>query len=195
MTHYRVNAFLWLSKDSEREIGEFLIGKGVPKSAIQRGMHLTLYHGRRPLSGLKVGSSTASIQADLGETRFMVLAPGGENPRPELEPQLRSIGIRLTRRNKCIPQILDLRRSIYALETVEAVRGRKRTTDWVNAFGARHFQPHVKLMWPGNRLDRHLSNIGELLRAAIKTIEFDQFEIKVSVHHKLKVRLPLTRPR
>ena len=57
----------------------------IPRRAIQPNLHLTVYHGRRPLPGLTPDGWDNHIVADSLETRFMVLAPSGENPRPELK--------------------------------------------------------------------------------------------------------------
>ena len=44
-------------------------------------------------------------------------------------------------------------------ETTEVTKNRKATTDWTNAFGARHYQPHIKLLQPGSGVDRDLARI------------------------------------
>jgi hypothetical protein len=103
---YDVHALLWIARKYEALITELLSREcQIPPNVIQRGMHLTIYHGRRPLTGLVPASRPVRIVADALETRFMVLAPGGENPRSGLEPSRRSVGIRLTRRNRAINQI------------------------------------------------------------------------------------------
>ena len=182
---FSINALLWLSRESEQEFRRCLAEKcGVPEDAVQGGMHLTVYHGRRPLPGVCLGARQVSIQPECSETRFMVFAPGGENPRPNLEPSSSSVGIRLTKRNSAIPQILELRRSISNHETEQMVRGRNRTTDWRNAFGARHYQPHIKLMRPGSGIDRNLTILGEILRAEIDHVQFDRFEIKTGTQQR-----------
>jgi hypothetical protein len=109
----------------------------------------------------------------------MVLAPGGENPRPELNPARRSVGIRLTKRNSAIAQIQEMRRSIYELETPRVVGTRKRTTAWTNCFGARHYQPHITLLRPGSEIERDLRPLGESFRSAFNEISFGKYEIKV----------------
>jgi hypothetical protein len=108
----------------------------------------------------------------------MVLAPGGENPRPELEPSRRSVGIRLTRRNRAIDHIQRLRASIYQFETSEIIGTRKPTSAWTNCFLARHYHPHVKLLWPGSGIDRDLTKLGEIFRSDLEWIEFDRFEVR-----------------
>lgn len=127
---YEIYGILWVTRICEARIADLLSYKaGIPTEAVQRGMHLTVYYGRRPLLGLTHQSLPVKIFADASETRFMVLAPGGENPRPNLEPSRRSVGIRLTKRNTAIRQVLELRRSIYQSEPARWPGNRKSTTD------------------------------------------------------------------
>ena len=177
---YRLFGILWVTRRCEALISDLLVDEcGIPKEAIQHGFHLTVYESRRPIPGVAPTSQAAEFYAETSESRFMVLAPGGENPRPELEPRRRSVGIRLTKRNRAIEPILNLRRDLYRRETQETTKNRKATTDWTNAFGARHYQPHIKLLRPGSDIDRDLTKIGELFRAEISRVEFDKFEIRV----------------
>ena len=178
-TAYEVYALLWVTRECENSIKNLLFHKfGIPAGAIQRGLHLTVYYGRRLLPGLVPLSQSVSFGADALETRFMVLAPGGEDPRPEYEPSQRSVGIRLTKRNQAIEEIQRLRASIYCLETPEVIGKRKRTTRWTNCFGARHYQPHITLLRPGSEIHRDLTILGELFRSEIDRINFDRFEVK-----------------
>ncbi len=108
----------------------------------------------------------------------MVFAPGGENPRREIEPSMHSVGIRLTKRNVAIDEIQKLRAKIYQFETEELIGNRKPTSAWKNCFGARNYQPHIKLLQPGNNIHRDLKKIGEIFRANIDQIVFDKFEVK-----------------
>jgi len=171
---YDVHALLW-----EALITELLSREcAIPQDAIQRGMHLTVYHGRRPLAGLVPGSRPVRIVSDALETRFMVLAPGGENPRPKLEPSRRSVGIRLTKRNHAVDQIQRLRASVYRLETPAVIGKRKPTSAWTNCFGARHYQPHIKVLRPGNGIERDLTKLGEIFRSDMEWIQFDRFEVR-----------------
>lgn len=151
---------------------------GVPRHAIQHGLHLIVYYGRRPLPGLVSADRAVRMRADALETRFMVLAPGGENPRPELEPSRRSVGIRLTRRNLAIRHVQRLRENIFRLETPTVTGARKPTSAWTNCFGARHYQPHIKLLRPGSEIDRDLTKLGEIFRSEMEWIEFDRFEVR-----------------
>ena len=182
---YEVFGLLWVTRRCEARISALLHDRcGMPQDSIQRGLHLTVYYARRPLPGIASGNQLVDISADVAETRFMVLAPGGENPRPELEPSRRSVGIRLTKRNQSIGQILQLRKDLYQKETEKVVRGRKPTSDWTNAFGARHFQPHIKLLRPGSGIDRDLTKIGDIFRSSIDKIEFGKFEIRCGRHFR-----------
>jgi hypothetical protein len=171
---------LYLSHGSENQIRNFLANDcAVPQENIQRGMHLTLYHGKRRMPGLKISTSYVTIEVNTEETRFMVLAPGGENPRADQVPSSRSVGIRLTKRNTAIDEILKLRRSVYKFEPVFDKAFRKNTTDWKNAFGAKNFQPHIKLFNPGTKIDDDLTKLGDLFRKNIREIEFSKAVLKV----------------
>ena len=142
-----IYALLWIDRESEKEISNILKNKcKINEDSIERGMHLTIYHARRKIPELKKSISFHKIKANIDETRFMVFAPGGENPKKNIIPSERSVGIRLTKRNIAIPKILELRRSFYKYENDLVLKGRKqKTTDWKNAFGSSHFQVHIKL--------------------------------------------------
>ena len=100
---YQIFALLFLNKKNEEEISHVLTNIcKIPKECVQRRMHMTIYHSRRPLPGVSFGSWSENIKANIDETRFMVLAPGGENPKANLIPSERSVGIRLTKRNNAI---------------------------------------------------------------------------------------------
>ena len=181
---FNIYYLLYLSFESEEQIRKFLVNHcDIPAELIQRGMHLTLYHGRRLMPSLEMDTKFLSIKANIDETRFMVLAPGGENPRSNLIPSQRSIGIRLTKRNKAIMEIINLRRNAYQHEPkFKSGYGkgkRSKTTDWRNSFGARHYQPHIKLIKPGTNIDKNLTILGDALRNNIKNITFSKAEYKV----------------
>lgn len=175
-----VYALLWLSENSKSQITSLLSDEcGIPYQTIQRNMHLTVYYASRELPGLTPSVKSVKVVADVAETRFMVLAPGGENPRPGLIPSESSIGIRLTRRNQAIPEIMELRRSVYQKETPNIVPNRRLTSDRRSAFGARSYQPHVQLIRPGSGIDADLTKIGRLFRSKVGVLEFDRFEIQI----------------
>ena len=176
---YEIYALLWVSRRSTIIIRDLLSCEcKIPVKAIERKLHLTVYHGRRKLPGLTSYSRAVSIVADALETRFMVFAPGGENPRPGLEPSKHSVGIRLTRRNQAIEGIQNLRTDISRFETKDVIGNRKPTSAWTNCFGARHYQPHIKLLRPGSEIDYNLTKLGEIFRSKIDEIEFDRFQVR-----------------
>lgn len=161
---------LFLSQNSEDRIKNFFFKyTNISEESIVKGMHLTVYHGRRELP-IDEEKTYLSIEADILESRFMVLAPGGENPSKKFKPNDCSVGIRLTKRNIAIPNILKIRRQIYKNEPI--FKKRKNTTDWINAFGSRNYQPHIKLLRPGSNVNDNLTLIGDELRKSIKKIEF-----------------------
>ena len=174
-SHNRIEvyALLWLARECEGRIRDFFLSAGIPIHVIQRGMHLSVYRGYGPLSGLSPMIKSLTIRADATETRFMVLAPGGEEPRPGLDPAENSVGIRLTKRNSAIAQIQEMRRSIYELETP------RRTEKWTSCLGAPRYQPHIKLLLPGNGIERDLRPLGESFRSAFNEISFSKYEVKV----------------
>lgn len=180
---YSLYALLWIDRESEKEIANVLINKcGVEKEHIQRGMHITIYHSRRKLEGLKHETIYESIKADVAETRFMVFAPGGENPRKDIVPNKRPVGIRLTKRNIAIPRLLKLRRSFFKYENDYVLSNRRqRTSDWKNAFGSSHFQAHIVMIRPESNIDKNLTSIGKIFRKELKYIYFNKFEIKESL--------------
>ncbi len=191
---YEVYAILWVTRTCEERIAQFLVDKcGIPQGAVQRGLHLTVYYARRPLPGLVEENQRVHINANVDETRFMVLAPGGENPRPDLEPSRGSVAIRLTKRNQAIAEIQQLRKSVYQLETDRVVGNRAATTAWTNCFGARHYQPHIKLLRPGSGIKRDLTEIGTIFRSEIEQIEFGKFQIQfrnerpIPTHHASRI--------
>ena len=176
---YEVNAFLRVSAYSEDQIRKFLSEVcGVKKKRLQSGLHLTVYHSRRPIPGLCEGARPLQIIADTLETRFMPLAPGGENPREDIDPQAHPLGIRLTKRNKAIKEIQMLREQISRLET-KVVRGtRKQTTAWKSSFGSRYYQAHIALLRPWHKINATLTEIGTLFREELHQIEFDLLQIE-----------------
>jgi hypothetical protein len=178
---FHLYAVLWLSNESREYISDILINKcGVPSEKIVRNPHLTVYHSRsrRPLNGLDLEKRQVNITMDIAETRFMTMTPGGENPRPDVDPSKCSIGIRLKKGNIAIPDILAMRREFFKYETETVIRPpRQKTTDWTNAFGARSYQPHIKLIFPENGLHPDLTKIGSIFRSKFHDLEFDRLTI------------------
>ena len=176
---FEVNAILWVSKASEEQLREFFVDTlGIKKSRLQSDLHLTVYHGRRALPALIEQDEPITLVLPTTETRFMVLAPGGENPRDNLDPNSLPVGIRLTKRNPAIPAIQDLRRRIYSKENKRVLGQRSPTTAWRNAFGSRHYQPHIQLLKPWHKVGARLTELGELFRSQVDAIAFDRFQVE-----------------
>ena len=176
---YEINAMLRVSKRSEDRIRNFFTEHyRVKRGRLRSGLHLTVYHGRRPLPGLQPDTQPVHITASLTETRFMPLAPGGENPRDDINVRVHPVGIRLTKRNPAIPEIQKLRERMYRLETKIVVGKRKPTTAWTNCFGSRKYQPHIEFLRRWHKTKASLTEIGSHFRTEISHIEFDQFQVE-----------------
>ena len=178
-TYTEIYALLRVAHWDEIRLVDFLESWGIPAATIQRRMHLTVYYASRVLPGLcpETLSRNVEIEVDISETRFMVQATGGEVPQPGLDPSSRKIGIRLTKRNKAISHIQELRTEMRLFETPAVVGNRKPSTRWRSCFGAYNYQPHVTLLREGNELGSDLTKLGEAFRMAFTTIEFDKFMI------------------
>lgn len=175
---YEVNALLYVSNESQELIRLFFAAQpGIRHNRISSNLHLTVYHGRRRLPGLREGSWPTDITIDTQETRFMVLAPGGENPRHDLEPGARKVGIRVTKRNQAIDEIQHLRSSVYRYETTGVIGSRTPTSAWKNCFGSRHYQPHITMLRSWSRIQRDLATVGKAFRSEIGEIHLDLFRI------------------
>src|SRR5215831_18124118 len=112
-------AQLWLSSCDCLRIRDLLASENLVKpSSIIPKMHLTVYHCGRPMPGLTPLDEGAQVVIPTAGTRFMVLAPGGENPRPELEPRRCKVGIRIQKANPARTQILDYRERLLSHETL-----------------------------------------------------------------------------
>lgn len=191
-TKIEVWAQLWLRAEDCARIRELLISENLvkPKSIIPN-MHLTVYHARRPMPGLSPVNQLVTIVVPAAQTRFMVLAPGGENPRLELEPRLCKVGVRIQRSNVARAEIQAFRDQLLAHETPNVLGGRHPSTSQRNAFGARHFQPHIALLRPGSRIDRDLTKTGALFRRRIEHLTFDRFSIEIAVKDHLGRKVPV----
>lgn len=174
-------AQLWLSSKDCMFIRDlFIAEKLVKPSSIIPKMHLTVYHSRRPMPGLAPLDEMAHVVIPTAGTRFMVLAPGGENPRPELQPRRCKVGIRIQKANTARAQILDYRKRLLVHETLDVLGSRPHSTMTRNAFGARSFQPHIALVRPGSRIEHDLTKIGAIFRANISHLTLDRFTIDIA---------------
>ena len=179
---FEVWAQLFLCAHDCMRIREWLVSEcRIKPNCVVRNMHVTVYHARRPIPGLLPAVEAAQIIVPTAETRFMVLAPGGENPRPDLEPRLRKVGIRVQRKNAARSQIEALRERLLRYETPRVLGGRSPSTRARNAFGARSFQPHLAMIRPGSGIDRDLTKLGALFRGAFESLLFDRLCIEIVV--------------
>lgn len=173
-------AQLYLREKDRLRIRDHFIKKLKIKSRyIVKKMHISVYYARRPMPGLESVSETASVILPASETRFMVMAPGGENPRAELEPNASMVGFRVHKQSKVLPMILSYRGRLLRYETDEVLGRRSPSTLKTNAFGARYFQPHMVILEPGSGIERDLKIIGIPFREEVGNLTFDRFEIKV----------------
>lgn len=173
-------AQLFLSVHDCDRINDFMLTTmSVKPRYLVRKMHITIYHARRPMSGVIATTEEASVLVPAKDLRFMVMAPGGENPRPELDPEKRKIGVRLHKQSIATPVIRAYRGRLLCRETPAVLGRRKPSTNSINAFGARHFQPHMAVLRAGSGVDRNLKIIGEQFREALGDLTFDRFEVDV----------------
>jgi hypothetical protein len=100
--------------------------------------------------------------------------PGGENKRPDVNPETSPIGLRVTRQGAAMKQILELRQRFLEYETPKVLGQRRPSTARRNAFGARHFQPHITVLWSGKELGGDLGSAGVKFRSIVDYIHFDR---------------------
>lgn len=173
-------AKLSLSQGDQDRVREFLVKKcGLKARAVVQRMHLTVYHSRRPMRGVESTSERAAVSVPVADTRFMVMTPGGENPRPGIDPMHSKVGIRIHKQSAARPQIYAYRQRLLDLETPIVLGARMPSTLRRSAFGARTFQPHMTLLRPGSGISRDLSSIGVLFRQFFDFLMFDEFSIEI----------------
>jgi 2'-5' RNA ligase len=107
----------------------------------------------------------------------MVMAPGGENPRPELSPAMRKVGIRVHNKSNFRKTIDELRNELIEFETKEVLGNRIQSSRSRNAFGSKFFQPHITLLKAGSGIQDDLTEVGNLFRDCVNEITFDKFVI------------------
>lgn len=181
-------AAAYLSKDSEKEIHNFFVNRvGLRTSILKSKLHVTVYYARRALSGLIGREEKIDIKIDPTNLRFMPMAPGGENPRSDIDIGMHEIGVRIKRGT---PERLDLERlraNFYAFETPAVLEGRRASTNTRNAFGARNYQPHITLLKKGCRIEGSLRNLGEQFRMSMTQLRLDRFVIRTRARPLLPI--------
>ena len=177
---YEVWAELGLCDRDQDRIQRFLVDEcSLNRKAVIRKMHMTVYHSRRRIPSARNLVEPTSVFLFASETRFMVMAPGGENPRTDLHPNRSKVGIRVHRQSSARPRIDAFRKRLLDLETPSVIGRRSPSTQRRSAFGARHFQPHMTLLRSGSGIDSDLSSIGSRFRDSLGTLVFDRFSIKI----------------
>jgi len=129
------------------------------------------------MPGVEELTKPCHLSIDTLDTRFMVLAPGGENPRPNLLPAKKKVGVRIHRSSKFREKILEYRHQFFLHETPKVLGVRKPSSKTRNAFGARNFQPHIAILKPGSGIQTDLTDVGENFRDVVQAIHFDKFII------------------
>ncbi len=176
---HSVWALLFLSRESELAVRSVLLNAlNIRPKFLRADLHLSVYYARRALDGLTDLEEPIDIEVGSSDLRFMAMVPGGENPRPNIDPALSNLGIRVKRSSPAIAKIHELRSRFYALETPPVLGIRRPSNHSRSAFGARHFQPHITLIRAGSGVDRDLTKIGNVFRDAISRIVFDRFVVR-----------------
>ena len=94
-----------------------------------------------------------------------------------MTPAHRSLALRLTSRNSAIPDIQALRSKLTGLETKDVLGSRSPSSRKRNAFGARNYQPHLKICGPNNGSPKDLRTIGGHLRRELVFLRFTGYEV------------------
>lgn len=176
---YEIWCQLILSKSCEKEVHDFFIRQFyIDPRYLVRNMHITLYHSRRPMFNLEEFKVNCNHVIDTMDTRFMVLAPGGENPHPDLIPAYRKVGVRIKKGTDLRIQIDTYREEVLRLEDKFALGGRKPSNKNRNAFGSRYFQPHLTILKSGSGIKTDLTEVGEEFRDFIHELNFTEYIIK-----------------
>src|SRR5258708_4104448 len=142
-----------LDRSSHQKLEDFFVENyPMKRKRIKKEMHLTIYHARRPLMGLNNHIKDISVRIDSHDLRFMVMVPGGENKRPDVNPETSPIGLRVTRQSVAMKRILGLRQQFLDYETSKVLGGSRLRRVEMHFWGARHFQPHITVLWSGKEL-------------------------------------------
>jgi hypothetical protein len=182
-SEHGVWAILYMSRASQKNLRTFFrLELGIQDGYLEPNIHLTVYHARRKLPDVLPSRERVSIIVEPSYWRFMTMAPGGENPRPDIDTHRKKIGLRIQRKSPAYTQIMTLRSRFYDSEGRILAPGRTPSAERRNAFGARHYQPHVTVLKAGSGIDPDLTRAGARLRALLRPIEFDQFVVSIFTH-------------
>lgn len=177
---HRVFGILYLSAESARELRRVLVGKlGVPDHAVKPNLHLTVYESRRMLEGLEPFSKHVRVEVQAKDLRFMVVAPGGENPRPDLDPATRPLALRVRRDSAAYTDIQKYRSQFLAFESPRVLAGRSPSGPRKSAFGSHHYQPHITVCSRAHGLTGDLRPYGDILRTSLGSVTFNRLVCRV----------------
>jgi hypothetical protein len=178
-SEHAVWALLFMSRASQDHLKAFFRENlGIDEAYIEPNIHLTVYHARRKLPGIAPARERVSVIVEPASWRFMTMAPGGENPRPDIDARRTKIGLRIQRKSDACVQIHLLRSRFYAPEARILAPERSPSAKRRNAFGARYYQPHITVLKSRSGIDPDLSKAGVQLRASVPPLEFDQFVVR-----------------
>lgn len=176
---FKVWAQFRVARKSELAIKDFFTNEyNISPEFLVPNLHLTIYHSRRPMTDIEEVNKSCLVSIDTLDTRFMVLAPGGENPRPTLIPAENKVGIRIHKSSKFRDKILEYRQEFFLHETPKILGLRKPSSKTRSAFGAKNFQPHITLLNLGSGIQTDLTEVGNNFRDSVHEIHFDRFIIR-----------------
>jgi hypothetical protein len=178
-SHPTVWVMIFLSASSEMQLRTFCVDKlKIPQRKVLKDLHVTIYHARRLMSGVSDIVEEIDISVPASELRAMAMAPGGENPRSDINPTTTSVGIRIRRAGGAASPIQLLRSRFLANEDKVMLGVRSPSTARTSAFGARSYQPHLTLLRPGALQNPDLSIFGSQIRAEIGSLIFDRLVVR-----------------
>jgi hypothetical protein len=177
-SQFKICAYLKVAKKSVDIIHAFFYEEfGIARKHLISNMHLTVYYSRRPMPMIEEVYRGCHMVLDTYETKFMVLTPGGENPKDHIVPEDHKIGVRVKRISLLRESIYKYREYFYEHETTKVLGKRKPSTKSRNAFGAKSFQPHISLLHRHNGIIDNLTVVGEMFREFVPEIYFDKFVV------------------
>jgi hypothetical protein len=173
-------AQLFLCQEDAARIRDFFVREiGIDPSYIARRMHITVYHALGPVPGVAALSEKTRVTLPVTDTRFMVMAPGGEIARPEIDPANRKVGVRVQKRSAAMAAIMEFRNRLVQYESKEVLGDLSSSTRNRSAFGAPHFQPHMTVLEAGSGIDRDLTPIGIRFRETLGNLAFSRFAVEI----------------
>lgn len=175
----RTYVAIYLCRRDAQAVREFLLNQGIPSVAIRRELHITVYQSDCTFPGIQSFDEAIQVAANVAETRFMVMAAGGEVAQPDLNPSENKVGIRFTRRNQVSQFIDGIRLRFANMETPEILGTRRQTTARRSAFGAPNYQPHMTLLNLGSGVGSDLTVLGQAFRSQFEHLVFDRLEIRL----------------